>query len=65
MFSLPRNCYRLLTPSDTTVQNDLRFIEAMRFLTMFGVLVAHSVLLSQVYPISNPEYVEKVVYSDF
>jgi hypothetical protein len=31
---------------------------------MYGVLVAHSLLLSQVYPISNPEYVEQK-YTEF
>lgn len=61
-FSLPRNWYRLISKSDNPCSNNLRPIQALRFLTMFCVILGHSVLFTNVMPVYNPQYMERNFY---
>ncbi|KAG4081172.1 hypothetical protein HA402_014620 [Bradysia odoriphaga] len=61
-FSIPRNWYRLTTKVHSQTSDDLRPVQALRFLTMFGVVIGHCVLFMNVMPLYNPEYMEKNFY---
>lgn len=61
-FSLTRNWYRLISKSNNPSSNDLRPIQALRFLTMFCVVLGHIVLNVNVLPVYNPQYMEKNFY---
>lgn len=61
-FSIPRNWYRLMAKNRSQISDDLRPIQALRFLTMFGVVLGHCVLFTNVMPMYNPEYMEKNFY---
>ncbi|XP_052873708.1 nose resistant to fluoxetine protein 6-like [Anopheles cruzii] len=59
-FSLPRNWQSLTTSGqeDTAKAQDLRFIQAARFLVMYLVIAGHSMLFNCIFPLLNPQYVE-------
>lgn len=60
-FSVQRNIRRLITCHESTkgsLEHDLQFLYATRFLTMFCVIGGHVLLLNEIFPISNPEYIE-------
>lgn len=61
-FSIPRNWYRLISKSKSQISNDLRPLQALRFLTMFCVVIGHVVLFMNVMPVYNPQYMEKNFY---
>lgn len=61
-FSIPRNWYRLTSKTNSQISNDLRPIQALRFLTMFCVVIGHCVLFTNVMPVYNPQYMEKNFY---
>ncbi|XP_037044343.1 nose resistant to fluoxetine protein 6-like [Bradysia coprophila] len=61
-FSIPRNWYRLTAKVHSQTSDDLRPVQALRFLTMFGVVIGHCVLFMNVMPLYNPEYMEKNFY---
>lgn len=58
-FSLPRNWYRLVTPSTTTIGRDLRYVQGLRVVTVFAVVYAHVFLGYNFAPAINPEYIER------
>lgn len=60
-FSLPRNWYRLVSEPNSEISHDLRPINAIRFLTMYCVMVGHCVLFMNVLPQMNPQYMERVI----
>ncbi|XP_063697875.1 nose resistant to fluoxetine protein 6-like [Culicoides brevitarsis] len=62
-FSLPRNWYRLVTPSKTTIGRDLRYVQGLRVVTMFGVVYGHVFLGYNFAPAINPEYIEQRYHS--
>lgn len=51
-----------MSESGTDLAQDLRPINAMRFLTMFCVILGHCVLLMNSLPTSNPQYMEQNYY---
>uniref|UniRef100_A0A182FHE2 Acyltransferase 3 domain-containing protein n=1 Tax=Anopheles albimanus TaxID=7167 RepID=A0A182FHE2_ANOAL len=65
-FSLPRNWHTLMTVPEQqrlpigppSSRDDLRFVHAVRFLTMYLVIAGHSMLFNCILPLLNPEYVE-------
>lgn len=57
-FSLPRNWYRLVAPSKTTIGRDLRYVQGLRVITMFAVVYGHVFLGYNFAPAINPEYIE-------
>lgn len=61
-FSVPRNWYKLTgdTCSNSELSRDLRSINAIRCICMFGVILGHSALSLSIIPIQNPEYLEAV-----
>ncbi|XP_055708626.1 nose resistant to fluoxetine protein 6-like isoform X1 [Phlebotomus papatasi] len=61
-FSLLRNWYRLMSGPKTNSDKDLRCIHAMRFLTMFCVIIGHTILFLNVFPVFNPQYIEMNYY---
>lgn len=58
-FSLPRNWYRLSMENTHDLGRELRFIQALRFLGMLGVVYGHSLLFSNIFPVKNPQNVEE------
>ncbi|KAJ6641727.1 Nose resistant to fluoxetine protein 6 [Pseudolycoriella hygida] len=61
-FSIPRNWYRLVSKTENQMSNDLRPIQALRFLTMYCVVIGHSVLFMNFLPVYNTQYMEKNFY---
>lgn len=59
-FSITRNWNKLIAKPTSDLSKDLNFIHSLRFLTMYGVIVGHSILFYNIFPISNPEFVEEV-----
>lgn len=57
-FSLPRNWYRLVTPSNTVMGKDLRYVQGLRVVSVFGVVYSHVFLGFNFAPAINPEYIE-------
>lgn len=59
-FSLTRNWYRLIGDSNDEVARDLRAINAIKFLFMYGIVLAHVGVFTSVSPIANPQFMENV-----
>lgn len=59
LFSIRRNWYILSAPAKAEVR-DLRFIQAIRTLTMFGVVIGHCGWFSIILPSYNPIFIEDV-----
>jgi hypothetical protein len=59
LFSIRRNWHILSAPVKSDVR-DLRFIQAVRTLTMFGVIIGHCGWFSIVLPSINPIFMENV-----
>ena len=59
LFSLRRNWNILSKPTKPEVR-DLRFIQAIRTLTMFGVVIGHCGWFSIILPSYNPIFIEDV-----
>lgn len=59
IFSIKRNWYILSTPVKSNVR-DLRFLEAIRTLIMFGVIHNHCAMYSIMIPSSNPIFIDEV-----
>lgn len=59
-FSLTRNWYRLIGDSNDEVARDLRAINAIRFLFMYGIVLAHVGVFTNVSPTTNPQFMENV-----
>lgn len=60
-FSFGRNVRRLVNNVPVvkgSIEDDLQFLYAIRFLTMFCVVGGHVLLFNEIFPISNPEYIE-------
>lgn len=51
-----------MSKSDSQTSKDLRPIQALRFLTMFCVVIGHCVLFINVMPVYNPQFMEKNFY---
>lgn len=66
-FSLPRNYFKLTSDSTSNLElsRDLRSINAIRCICMFGVLMAHSALAMSILPADNPNYIESVMKAVF
>uniref|UniRef100_A0A336N0V7 CSON012707 protein n=1 Tax=Culicoides sonorensis TaxID=179676 RepID=A0A336N0V7_CULSO len=61
-FSITRNTKRLMCssgPIKGSFEADLQFLYALRFLTMFCVIGGHVLLFNEIFPSSNPEYIEQ------
>lgn len=58
-FSLIRNWYRLTAHPKTELANDIRFTNAVRYITIFLFVMAHHLLSYALGPTINPEFVEK------
>nr|XP_029732450.1 nose resistant to fluoxetine protein 6-like isoform X2 [Aedes albopictus] len=52
-FSMLRNWYRLTSRSDDPLSRDLRFLQAIRFLTMYLVISGHSAFVFYILPTQN------------
>ncbi|KXJ81468.1 hypothetical protein RP20_CCG019556 [Aedes albopictus] len=52
-FSILRNWYRLTSRSDDPLSRDLRFLQAIRFLTMYLVISGHSAFVFYILPTQN------------
>lgn len=63
IFSIKRNWKILSAPTKKSVR-DLRFIEALRTLIMFGVIHNHCSMFSIVLPSMNPIFIEDVSFMD-
>lgn len=64
-FSIVRNIRRLANsppPVKGSIEDDLQFLYAIRFLTMFCVVGGHVLLFNEIFPISNPEYIEVISF---
>lgn len=59
-FSLVRNWYRLTGDSNDEIARDLRPLNALKFITMYGVMLAHVAIFMSVVPVLNPEFLESV-----
>ncbi|XP_055623467.1 nose resistant to fluoxetine protein 6-like [Toxorhynchites rutilus septentrionalis] len=59
-FSILRNWYRLTSRAHEPIDKDLRFLQAIRFLTMYLVIMGHAVLLSAIVPSQNSYRIEKM-----
>lgn len=59
LFSIRRSWHILSAPAKLEVR-DLRFIQAVRTLTMFGVIIGHCGWFSIILPSYNPIFVEDV-----
>lgn len=59
IFSIRRNWCILSAPAKAEVR-DLRFIQAIRTLTMFGVIIGHCGWFSIILPSYNPIFIEDV-----
>jgi hypothetical protein len=59
LFSLRRNWYILSSPTKPE-HRDLRFIQAVRVLTTFGVIIGHCGWFSIILPSYNPIFIEDV-----
>lgn len=59
-FSITRSWYQLTAESNGRTARDLRGIQGVRFLSMFGIIMGHVALLFSVLPYSNTDYIEKV-----
>lgn len=42
------------------IDRDLRCIHALRFITMYCVIIGHTILFLNVFPVYNPQYIELV-----
>lgn len=63
IFSIKRNWKILSAPTKKSVR-DLRFIEALRTLIMFGVIHNHCSMFSIVLPSMNPIFIDDVSFID-
>lgn len=59
-FSFLRNWNRLTMVPKTKSDRDLRCIHALRFITMYCVIIGHTILFLNVFPVYNPQYIELV-----
>ena len=59
-FSLLRNHHRLFNDNRWSESKDLRFLDTIRFLSMFCVMLGHSAMTHSVLPLDNPQFIEKV-----
>lgn len=59
LFSVRRNWHILSAPTKPEVR-DLRFIQAIRGLTMFGVIIGHCGWFTIILPSYNPIFIEEV-----
>lgn len=64
IFSIKRNWKILSAPAKKDVR-DLRFIEALRSLIMFGVIHNHCSMFCMTLPSSNPIFIDNVIFSYF
>ena len=60
-FSIYRNWSRLTARSREQVNKDFRFFQAIRFLTMYFVILGHSNMAFTIAPSLNPQDQEKVI----
>lgn len=58
-FSLPRNWHSITKENIHPLGRELRFIQALRFLSMLGVISGHVIWFCDVFPVQNPESVER------
>lgn len=58
-FSIENNIKRLVSPS---LPVELSFLHTLKFLTIFAIVGGHTILFSNVFPVSNPEYIEHVSF---
>lgn len=61
-FSILRNWYRLTSRSQEVLNKDLRFFQAIRFMTMNLVIVGHAALLYAILPLQNSSRMEMVTF---
>lgn len=59
-FSFLRNWHRLTMIPKSDIDRDLRCIHALRFITMYCVIIGHTILFLNVFPVYNPQYIELV-----
>lgn len=59
-FSLARNWYRLIGEENDEIARDLRPFNAVRFIFMYCVMMAHIGVFTSVSPTINPEWMEDV-----
>lgn len=61
-FSVPRNWYRLHARPKTQMARDLRYIQGLRFTTIFLVVYGHAIIVYGFSPVSNTEFIEEQYY---
>lgn len=66
-FSLKRNWLRLIRTSSSLEEREMnfKFLNALRFLSMYCVVGGHALLFYAVFPIINTEYMEQVRKTTF
>ncbi|XP_062550134.1 nose resistant to fluoxetine protein 6-like [Armigeres subalbatus] len=62
-FSILRNWYRLSSRSEDPLSRDLRFLQAIRFFTMYLVISGHSALLFFILPTQNASKKEMLYHN--
>lgn len=62
-FSVPRNWYRLNSKPKDEKSRDLRYIQGLRFTTIFLVVYGHAVITYGFAPAVNTEYIEEQYHS--
>ncbi|KAL7737531.1 hypothetical protein ACLKA6_007657 [Drosophila palustris] len=61
-FSLCRNYYRIVMPSQSELSRDLRFFDAFRVFGVFFVILGHTLMVFMTVQIQNPEFYEQFLY---
>ncbi|XP_062542684.1 nose resistant to fluoxetine protein 6-like isoform X2 [Armigeres subalbatus] len=64
-FSILRNWYRLTSRSQDVLNKDLRFFQAIRFLTMTLVILGHAVMIYSIIPLQNTIRMEMIFHQMF
>ncbi|XP_030766859.1 nose resistant to fluoxetine protein 6-like isoform X2 [Sitophilus oryzae] len=59
-FSVPKNWNRLVAASPSSDHKKLRVIQGLRFFTMFGVILSHTLMGIFYGPVSNTQYTENM-----
>lgn len=62
IFSLCRNYYRITLPSNSELSRDLRFFDAFRVISVFVVILGHTLMVFMTVQIQNPEFYEQFLY---
>ncbi|XP_055533192.1 nose resistant to fluoxetine protein 6-like [Wyeomyia smithii] len=63
IYSIPRNLVSLTVPPKSTLGQDFRFIEGIRFITMTAIIYLHTTVMLMNVPSELPELFEQTLYN--